>query len=291
MSEQQEHNGHEAEGQQSSKAPNEENRAQDDVEQIKNIVREILSEREVGGESIEPAPAEEEKVVAEAVANASTLETRKTAVETAVETARDSKAEKEIIAAAVNSASDIEARKAAVATAVRTARDENEKELVAAVVENSSTLEAKKTAAAHAVASADNGGSQQEVIEAAVKSTEGLETKKAVAAQAVNSALPENKVQVAGEAVEQLSFQQQQEVAHRFLPSREAADRIWVMIVRTFAIVLVLGMVSLVGVVGLAVFREVDKDLVQIMLTVFSTVAGILAGFITGQAVGSSSNR
>ena len=47
----------------------------------------------------------------------------------------------------------------------------------------------------------------------------------------------------------------------------------------------------LVGVVGLAVFREVDKDLVQIMLTVFSTVAGILAGFKTGQAVGTSSNR
>ena len=159
------------------------------------------------------------------------------------------------------------------------------------MVENSSTLEAKKTAAAHAVASAENSGEQQEVIEAAVKSTEGLEAKKAVAAQAVNSALPENKVQVAGEAVEQLSFQQQKEVASRFLPSREAADRIWVMIVRTFAIVLVLGMVSLVGVVGLAVFREVDKDLVQIMLTVFSTVAGILAGFITGQAVGTSSNR
>ena len=76
----------------------------------------------------------------------------------------------------------------------------------------------------------------------------------------------------------------------RFLPSSQVTDQIWIMIVRTFAIVLVVGMVSLVGVVALAVFREVDKDLVQIMLTVFSTVAGILAGFITGQAVGSSSN-
>ena len=124
MPEQQEQNGHEAEGQQSSKTPNEENRAQDNVEQIKNIVREILSEREVVAESVEPAPAEEEKkVVAEAVANASTLETRMTAVEKAVETARDSKAEQEIIAAAVNSTSDIEARKAAVATAVKTAQD------------------------------------------------------------------------------------------------------------------------------------------------------------------------
>ena len=63
------------------------------------------------------------------------------------------------------------------------------------------------------------------------------------------------------------------------------------MIVKTFATVLVVGMIALVGVVILAAFREVDKDLVQIMLTVYSTVAGILAGFITGQAVSSSSNR
>jgi len=63
------------------------------------------------------------------------------------------------------------------------------------------------------------------------------------------------------------------------------------MTVRTFSIVLVVGMLALVGVVVLAIFREVDKDLVQIMLTVFSTVAGILAGFITGQAVGTASNR
>jgi hypothetical protein len=85
-----------------------------------------------------------------------------------------------------------------------------------------------------------------------------------------------------------LSFQQQKELANWFLPSREATDRLRVMIVRTFPIVLVLGMVSLVGVVALAVFREVDEDLVQIMLTVFSTVLRILAGFKTGQAVGTS---
>jgi hypothetical protein len=270
------------------KKPNGEDFAKDDAERIKNIVREILSERGVVAEPVEPAPAEEEKAIAEAVGNASTLEARKIAVAKAVETARDSQAEKEIIAAAVRNASDIEARKAAVVTAVRTARDEKEDELVAAVVENSSTLETKKTAAAKAVASADIGA-QQEVVEAAIKSTEGLEAKKGAAAQAVNSASPENKVKVAGEAVEQLPSKEQKEIAHRFLPSPTAADRIWVMIVRTFAIVLVLGMISLVGVVGLAVFREVDKDLVQIMLTVFSTIAGILAGFITGQAVGSSS--
>ena len=141
---------------------------------------------------------------------------------------------------------------------------------------------------ASAVETARDSQAEMEIVAAAVKSTEGLEAKKAAAAQAVASAEPDNKVSVAQEAVEQLTSQQQ-EVASRFLPSREAADKIWVMIVRTFAIVLVVGIVSLVGIVGLAVFRDVDKDLVQIMLTVFSTVAGILAGFITGQAVGSSS--
>jgi hypothetical protein len=159
------------------------------------------------------------------------------------------------------------------------------------VVGNANTLAARKTAVASAVETARDSQAEKEVITAAVKSTEGLGAKKAAAAQAVASAESENKVSVAQEAVEQLTSQQQQEVASRFLPSREAADKIWVMIVRTFAIVPVVGIVSLVGIVGLAVFRDVDKDLVQIMLTVFSTVAGILAGFITGQAVGSNSTN
>jgi hypothetical protein len=107
----------------------------------------------------------------------------------------------------------------------------------------------------------------------------------------VNSASSENKKEIAGKAVEQLSAKEQREIAPRFFPSPQAADKIWVMIVKTFATVLVVGMIALVGVVILAAFREVDKDLVQIMLTVYSTVAGILAGFITGQAVSSSSNR
>ncbi len=59
----------------------------------------------------------------------------------------------------------------------------------------------------------------------------------------------------------------------------------------TFSTILVLGMLGLVAVVGMVIFREVNKDLVQIMLTVFSTIAGILAGFITGQALGTSSNQ
>ena len=38
-------------------------------------------------------------------------------------------------------------------------------------------------------------------------------------------------------------------------------------------------------IIVLAGFRDVDLAHIQIMLTVFTTVAGILAGFITGQAL------
>jgi len=183
------------------------------------------------------------------------------------------------------------ARKGIVAEAVKTAPAEEEKRVVAEAVGNASTLAARKTAVATAVETARDDQAEQEIVAAAVNNASNVEVRKTAVAQAVNSALSKNRKEIAGEAMEQLSSKEQKEIAHRFLPSSEAADKIWVMIVRTFAVVLILGMVALVGVVTLAIFRPVDKDLVQIMLTVFSTVAGILAGFITGQAVGSSSNR
>jgi hypothetical protein len=41
-----------------------------------------------------------------------------------------------------------------------------------------------------------------------------------------------------------------------------------------------------------AIFRkDVNDAYVQILLTVFTTVAGIFAGFIGGKALGSSTNR
>lgn len=184
-----------------------------------------------------------------------------------------------------------QAKRDIVAETVKTAHVEEEKKVVAEAVGNASTLAARKTAVATAVETARDDKAEQEIIAAAVNNASNIEARKTAVAQAVNSALSENKKEIAGEAVEQLSAREQREIAHRFLPSPETSDEIWVMIVKTFAIVLVIGMAALVGVVTLAIFREVDKDLVQIMLTVFSTVAGILAGFITGQAVGSSSNR
>jgi hypothetical protein len=189
-----------------------------------------------------------------------------------------------------NIVTEILSQRGIVAEAVDRAPDEEEKEILAAAVENANTIEARKAAAKTAIETAHDEN-EKEIVHDAVESTSTLAARKSAAATVVNTASSENRQAVAREAVEQLSSEAQKDLAHHFLPSREAADKIWLMIVKTFATVLVVGIAGLVGVVILAIFREVDKDLVQIMLTVFSTVAGILAGFITGQAVGTSSNR
>jgi hypothetical protein len=44
-------------------------------------------------------------------------------------------------------------------------------------------------------------------------------------------------------------------------------------------------------IVVLDIFYPVELAHVQIMLTMFTTAAGILAGFITGQAVGTAQER
>ena len=55
---------------------------------------------------------------------------------------------------------------------------------------------------------------------------------------------------------------------------------IWRVIVKTFAFVLCAATAALVG----AVFVSVDAAAVQMLLTVFTTTAGILAGFVSGRA-------
>lgn len=71
----------------------------------------------------------------------------------------------------------------------------------------------------------------------------------------------------------------------------ETLDHIWLTIVKTFAWVLGGATVGLVVVILLDVFYNVELAHVRIMLTMFTTVAGILAGFITGQAVGTAQER
>jgi hypothetical protein len=61
------------------------------------------------------------------------------------------------------------------------------------------------------------------------------------------------------------------------------------MVVGTFRWVLWGATAALVLAVGVSLFRQVEQANIQILLTVFTTVAGIFAGFITGQALSSSS--
>jgi hypothetical protein len=64
-------------------------------------------------------------------------------------------------------------------------------------------------------------------------------------------------------------------------PSQPATDRIWMIIVVTFAVVLLANAGPLI----LAVFK-LDSDQtehIQILLTIITTVAGILAGFVSGR--------
>jgi hypothetical protein len=61
-------------------------------------------------------------------------------------------------------------------------------------------------------------------------------------------------------------------------------NKIWLWIVMTFALVLASATLALVGAVFVSFWRKVDAAMVQMLLTVFTTVAGILAGFVSGRA-------
>jgi|SRR5215207_1552494 len=61
-------------------------------------------------------------------------------------------------------------------------------------------------------------------------------------------------------------------------PSQGAANWIWLIIVCTFAVVLLIATSSFV----FAVFRGPSN--IELLLTVVTTIAGILAGFISGRS-------
>lgn len=163
---------------------------------------------------------------------------------------------------------------------------EDQQELITRAVNSADTLEAKKAATAEAVKTAD-GGEKNEVVAQAV-SVAPLEAKKAATAEAVNSASRENKVTVAAEGVDQLTPTQQQKLVDGLPISPVTADEIWRTVVRAFRWVLWGATLALVAAIGVALFRDVDISLIQILLTVFTTAAGIFAGFIGGKALGTT---
>jgi hypothetical protein len=69
-------------------------------------------------------------------------------------------------------------------------------------------------------------------------------------------------------------------------PTQKVSDRIWQWVVGAFAVVFVGASGTLVASVF---FLAVEQ--IQVLLTVFTTVAGILAGFISGRASASGGSR
>jgi hypothetical protein len=85
-------------------------------------------------------------------------------------------------------------------------------------------------------------------------------------------------------AARSLSDKDQAEVARQLQgPTQQVTNRIWQVIVWAFAIVFVAGTGALIA----GVF--INPQQLQILVTVFTTVAGILAGFISGRASSSES--
>lgn len=166
-----------------------------------------------------------------------------------------------------------------------TQKDVHER-LVEAV--NNAPLEAKKDILQKAVETAVSFGNAEELVRHTVGGAP-LVAKKAAVEGAVETSRNGEKKEVIEKGLQQASAKTQEELAQKYGPSQQTLDQIWLLIVQTFALVLGCATVGLIAIIALAAFHEVDLAHIQIILTVFTTVAGILAGFITGQALGSSS--
>ena len=164
-------------------------------------------------------------------------------------------------------------------------RKDAHERLVEAV--NNAPLEVKKVILQKAVESAVGYGNAEELVRHTVGAAP-LEAKKAAVEGAVETSRNGEKKEIIEKGLQQASAKTQEELAQKYGPSQQTLDQIWLLIVQTFALVLGGATVGLIAIIALAGFREVDLAHIQIMLTVFTTVAGILAGFITGQALGTS---
>jgi hypothetical protein len=139
--------------------------------------------------------------------------------------------------------------------------------------------------------------------EVATEATRALppEAKKDVAAGATQSLPHEVKKDLVVNAVRDLPEEDQKDVAGRTIqelkpkdrldvfgnPSQVVTDKIWLTIVRTFAAVL---LVSAIALLYVSIWPPPgDANPTQVMLPVFTSIAGILAGFISGRASASGS--
>ena len=158
----------------------------------------------------------------------------------------------------------------------------------------SSGADVKKEVATTAVQTLgiNDVGAKTEVATTALQTlgSNAVDAKKEIATTAVQT-LGANAVgakkEIATTVLQTLTPDQQQEVIGQLHgPTQKVSDRIWQWVVGAFAIVFVGGSATLVASVF---FLEVAQ--IQVLLTVFTTVAGILAGFISGRASASGGTR
>jgi hypothetical protein len=116
------------------------------------------------------------------------------------------------------------------------------------------------------------------------------EQRKTVANAATQGLPPDDKKDVTLNAVQTLPEGAKQEVQQAAgNPSQRVTDKIWMIVVGTFAAVLFISALALLYV---AVWPPQNtSDSTQVLLPVFTSIAGILAGFISGRASASGSSR
>ena len=152
-------------------------------------------------------------------------------------------------------------------------------------------LEDKKETVKEAVDNTDNQRAAREVIFAAMSAAP--EASKDAVAKVVKTAESEDQQELLTQAIDAAPASTAEAAVRDagLSPTPTTIDRIWVTIVTTFSWVLGGATAGVLAIVVLDIFYPVELAHVQIMLTMFTTVAGILAGFITGQAVGTAQER
>lgn len=174
------------------------------------------------------------------------------------------------------------AEKAEVAiAAVHTVPDDRKGDVATAAV--SAAAEATSVDIATAAVNAAPEADKADIAAAAVRAA-SVETKADVAAAAIDAVPDTKKADAITSVIKNAPQQVGDQVANELLPDQRMTNQIWLWIVKTFAFVLGGATVALVGAIFVSFWRKVDTTNIQILLTVFTTTAGILAGFISGRA-------
>lgn len=127
-----------------------------------------------------------------------------------------------------------------------------------------------------------------EVAAAAVQAAP--DANKADVATAAVTAVPDSsKVDAISAALRAAPSSVGEQLIDRLMPDQVVTNKIWQWIVGTFAVVLIVIVLALIGAIFVGFWRKTDAAMIQILLTVFTTSAGILAGFISGRASSSGS--